>query len=196
MRSVRVKAPGKLVILGEYAVLSPGGPAIVMAVNRYLQVRLRPSGDGRIRLSGQLTRHLRRTLTTESARVDTRDPAMRLFGADLAREHDTVHADRTPETAARDLEPLIDRYQEQLPPLDRFILRMGAPAAASLHLACTVVRRAERDTVRLARHRTIHPPALQYLNRLSDLLVVLARVVNLRSHVEETAYRHSARVFR
>lgn len=117
-------------------------------------------------------------------------------GADLAREHDTIHAYRTPETAAQDLERLIDRHQEQLPPLDRFILRTGAPASAAMHLACTVVRRAERDTVRLARRRTVHPPTLQYLNRLSDLLFVLARVVNLRSQVGETAYRHSAHVFR
>lgn len=117
-------------------------------------------------------------------------------GADLARIPDDVHPYRTPETAATDLEPIIDRYQATLPPLEQFILRGGTPAGAALHLACTVVRRAERDTVRVARLNTVHPPALRYLNRLSDLLFVLARVVNLRSGLSEVPYQHSARVFR
>ncbi len=116
-------------------------------------------------------------------------------GADLARIPDDVHPYRTPEGAATDLEPIIDRYQATLPPLEQFILRGGTPAGAALHLACTVVRRAERDTVRVARLHTVHPPALRYLNRLSDLLFVLARVVNLRGSASEVPYQHSARVF-
>ena len=52
-------------------------------------------------------------------------------GADLSRVHDTVHAYRTPETAAADLDPVIDRYQAELPPIGQFILRGGIPAGAA-----------------------------------------------------------------
>ncbi len=117
-------------------------------------------------------------------------------GADLARVDDKKHSYRTPDTAATQLEPIIDRYQGELPPLTQFILRGGAPSGALLHLACTVVRRAERDVVHLQRLETIHPPVLTYLNRLSDLLFVLARVLNARAGVPEVIYEHSAHVFR
>jgi cob(I)alamin adenosyltransferase len=84
------------------------------------------------------------------------------------------------------LEGLIDRFEEELPPLRRFILAGGAPAAAALHVARAVCRRAERRMVGLA------PPVdavlLRYVNRLSDLLFVLARVVNHRAGVAETEW--------
>ena len=116
-------------------------------------------------------------------------------GSDLARIHDESHPYRTPETAASDLEPVIDRYQAELPPVRQFIVRGGCPAGAMLHLACTVVRRAERKTVRVGRRTTIHPPALQYLNRLSDLLFVMARIANVRAGIPEVPDAHSAHVF-
>jgi cob(I)alamin adenosyltransferase len=78
------------------------------------------------------------------------------------------------------LEQAIDRFEAQLPPLKNFILPGGTPAAAWLHLARTVCRRAERHVVTLT-HReqeTVLPEALIYLNRLSDLLFVLARAAN------------------
>ena len=78
------------------------------------------------------------------------------------------------------LEQAIDRFESQLPPLQNFILPGGAPAAAWLHLARTVCRRAERHVVTLT-HReqeNVLPEALIYLNRLSDLLFVLARAAN------------------
>jgi cob(I)alamin adenosyltransferase len=78
------------------------------------------------------------------------------------------------------LEPIIDRFNESLEPLKNFILPGGTPAAAALHLARTVTRRAERMTVALlqASHDTVNPETVRYLNRLSDLLFVLCRVAN------------------
>ena len=82
-----------------------------------------------------------------------------------------------PEQAAR-LEAAIDRLNAGLKPLTSFVLPGGRPAAAWCHLARTVCRRAERDVVTLARVETINPQIVIYLNRLSDLLFVLARVCN------------------
>ena len=84
------------------------------------------------------------------------------------------------------LEQLIDRLEQELEPLRRFILAGGAPAGAALHVARAVCRRAERRTI------SLQPPAgatvLRYLNRLSDLLFVMARVVNKRASVPETEW--------
>jgi len=82
-----------------------------------------------------------------------------------------------PEQAAR-LEAAIDRLNAGLSPLTSFVLPGGRPAAAWCHLARTVCRRAERDVVTLARAEPINPEVVVYLNRLSDLLFVLARVYN------------------
>ncbi|HYT93692.1 MAG TPA: cob(I)yrinic acid a,c-diamide adenosyltransferase [Gemmataceae bacterium] len=76
------------------------------------------------------------------------------------------------------LEGVIDRLNERLTPLRSFVLPGGSAAAAWCHLARTVCRRAERDVVTLMRTETINPQVLIYLNRLSDLLFVLARVYN------------------
>jgi cob(I)alamin adenosyltransferase len=76
------------------------------------------------------------------------------------------------------IERAIDRHEEALPALKRFILPGGAPKAAALHYARTVCRRAERDVVALTRHAVVSPAILRYLNRLSDLLFVLARAAN------------------
>ncbi|MEJ2026385.1 MAG: ATP:cob(I)alamin adenosyltransferase, partial [Limibacillus sp.] len=65
-----------------------------------------------------------------------------------------------------------------LKPLKSFILRGGNAAAAHLHHACTVTRRAEREVVELADRETINPEVVRYLNRLSDLLFVMARHAN------------------
>jgi cob(I)alamin adenosyltransferase len=76
------------------------------------------------------------------------------------------------------LERVIDRFNERLQPLQSFILPGGTPAAAWCHLARTVCRRAERDVVTLARTEKVNPQVIVYLNRLSDLLFVLARACN------------------
>jgi len=83
------------------------------------------------------------------------------------------------------LEAWMDEYDEELEPLDRFILPGGTEAGAELHHARTVCRRAERRTVALAAEEPINETALAYLNRLSDALFVFARVVNARAGVPE-----------
>ncbi|GMA48776.1 Cob(I)yrinic acid a,c-diamide adenosyltransferase [Alicyclobacillus contaminans] len=117
-------------------------------------------------------------------------------GADLAAARTDRYQYRTPEDAAAQLEPWIDRYNQEAEAVQRFILRGGTLAASALHVACTVVRRAERRTVRLMQVESIHPPVLRYLNRLSDLLFVLARVANARAQRRDVEYVHSANVFR
>ncbi|ASR43698.1 ATP:cob(I)alamin adenosyltransferase [Xanthomonas citri pv. mangiferaeindicae] len=76
-----------------------------------------------------------------------------------------------------DLEAQLDQHNAALPPLRDFILPGGGEAAARCHLVRTIVRRAEREAVALSRVETVRPQALRYLNRLSDLLFVLARVI-------------------
>ena len=85
------------------------------------------------------------------------------------------------------LEHAIDAFESELTPLRRFILAGGAPAAAKLHLARAVCRRAERATVALGPD-AVGDIVIQYLNRLSDLLFVMARVVNHRAGVAETEW--------
>ena len=83
------------------------------------------------------------------------------------------------------LENSIDRFETELPPLRQFILPGGSPAGAMLHMARTVCRRAERKVVALANKISVDETVIQYLNRLSDFLFVLARLVNHRYGQEE-----------
>ena len=85
------------------------------------------------------------------------------------------------------LEGWIDALEGTLPPLRRFILAGGAPAGAALHLARTVCRRAERGMVSLSEHEAdaFEPDLLVYVNRLSDLLFVMARAANQRAGTPE-----------
>ena len=91
------------------------------------------------------------------------------------------------------LEQALDGYNDPLPPLKDFILPGGGEAAARCHLARTIVRRAERETVTLARHEMVRPEAIRYLNRLSDLLFVLARVLARASGHGEVLWKHDRR---
>jgi cob(I)alamin adenosyltransferase len=77
-----------------------------------------------------------------------------------------------------ELERLCDRFNESLPELRSFVLPGGTPAAARLHVARTVCRRAERDALLASREAELNPLVLVYLNRLSDLLFILARAAN------------------
>ena len=79
------------------------------------------------------------------------------------------------------LEHMIDGHEAKLEPLKNFILPGGTPKAAAFHLARTVCRRAERAVVSLAREQKISPSIVKYLNRLSDLLFVLARATNAQA---------------
>ena len=91
------------------------------------------------------------------------------------------------------LEAQLDAFNDPLPPLKDFILPGGGEAAARCHVARTVVRRAERETVTLARHDAVRPEAIRYLNRLSDLLFVLARVLARDSGHGEVLWKHERR---
>ena len=118
-----------------------------------------------------LLQSIQRDLFTVGAQLATPDPeklrkALSRSGAALS------------ESDVAALEEAIDDQESRLEPLRNFILPGGAPKAAALHLARTVCRRAERAVVALSRHEQVNPAILRYLNRLSDLLFVLARAAN------------------
>ena len=113
------------------------------------------------------------------------------LGAELADPANRI-AERVAKAHIRDadvsrLEDIIDRLDTELPPLTRFILPGGSAAGALLHLARTIARRAERRVVALGSSAT-DPLLIAYLNRLSDLLFVMARAVNNRAGVSETEW--------
>ena len=85
------------------------------------------------------------------------------------------------------LEQTIDRLEAELPPLRRFVLPGGSPAGALLHLARTICRRAERRAIGLG-PGAVEPIVIVYLNRLSDLLFVMARAANHRAGVADTEW--------
>jgi cob(I)alamin adenosyltransferase len=91
------------------------------------------------------------------------------------------------------LEQALDTFNDRLPPLKEFILPGGGPAAAACHLARAICRRAERRAWTLARAETVAEEPLQYLNRLSDLLFVLARVLARHESGGEVLWKHERR---
>jgi cob(I)alamin adenosyltransferase len=100
------------------------------------------------------------------------------IGAELATPNAAkVRAQLGPERVSA-IEQIIDKHDATLTPLKNFILPGGTPKAAAFHVARTTCRRAERAVVTLARDAQINPVIIHYLNRLSDLLFVLARAVN------------------
>jgi cob(I)alamin adenosyltransferase len=88
---------------------------------------------------------------------------------------------RVTDQQVKRLESEIDRLTDELPPMRNFILPGGSRAGAALHFCRTVCRRAERKMVELAESSPVPPEALAYVNRLSDLLFVMARAANLRA---------------
>ena len=113
------------------------------------------------------------------------------LGSDLCVREEDKQAQPVPtikESHVKALEVLIDDLAAQLEPLKNFVLPGGSPGAARLHLARTVCRRAERLLVALADKEAIGPFTLQYLNRLSDALFVMARYENLRQNVDDVLW--------
>jgi len=96
-------------------------------------------------------------------------------------------------SAIERLEQDLDTLNADLPPLKEFILPGGGPAAAACHQARAVCRRAERRVVALDRQETLNPEARRYLNRLSDLLFVMARVLARAHGGSEVLWRHDRR---
>jgi len=114
-----------------------------------------------------------------------------VLGADLAtpRSLEKKGVRRIAHTEADRLEQEIDRFEADLKPLKSFILPGGSPVAARMHFARTVCRRAERIVVRLSRNEDIGDDITIYLNRLSDLLFVLARYANHAARVPEVKWK-------
>ncbi|MEO0559599.1 MAG: cob(I)yrinic acid a,c-diamide adenosyltransferase [Bacteroidota bacterium] len=112
-----------------------------------------------------------------------------VLGGDLASPRETKYpVPRIEAHHVRQLELDIDELTEDLPPLKNFVLPGGTAAAAALHLGRTVSRRAERLVVETASLEEVSLDALQYLNRLSDLLFTMARWVNLKAGVDEPVW--------
>ncbi len=112
-------------------------------------------------------------------------------GAELATPHGAKARSAIPPIEASWLERLeaaIDTWEAELPPLRQFVLPGGTRTAAALHLARCVCRRAERRVVALAADVEVAPVTLAYLNRLSDLLFVAARIANFRAGRAESAW--------
>lgn len=113
------------------------------------------------------------------------------LGADVSVPLDTKRGERlrVDETQVERLEGLCDRANAELEPLKSFVLPGGTELAARLHHARTVCRRAERRVAALAETTPVNPAALAYLNRLSDLLFILARRANARAGRAEPLWR-------
>jgi len=108
-----------------------------------------------------------------------------IMGADLASPMD-IEVPRVSAESVENLETTIDKFLEELEPLKEFILPSGNVGGSYLHFARTVSRRAERKVVKLMEQEDIGENVLIYLNRLSDLLFVLARIENKRGNFKET----------
>ncbi|MDP8241256.1 MAG: cob(I)yrinic acid a,c-diamide adenosyltransferase [Candidatus Hatepunaea meridiana] len=106
------------------------------------------------------------------------------IGSDLAASEDKAGKGRKiirlSENAERFLEDAIDKMDTELPPLRDFIIPGGVPPAVALHVVRSICRRAERDIVALAKSESVNPQVLKYINRLSDMLFVMARYMNMK----------------
>ena len=111
------------------------------------------------------------------------------LGADLAVPLEREGRLRVTQGLVDALERDCDRFNAELPELRSFVLPGGAEAAAGLHIARTLSRRAERDALRSARDHDVNPLVLVYLNRVSDLLFILARAANADAGVEEPLWK-------
>lgn len=111
-------------------------------------------------------------------------------GAELATADERMleKLDRVSDADVAALEGTIDRLEADLAPLTRFVLPGGSLLAAQLHFARTVCRRAERRVTSLAERERVEPRLVRWLNRLADLLFVMARWANLRAGVAETTW--------
>jgi cob(I)alamin adenosyltransferase len=138
-------------------------------------------------LTHEMSEQLRGELTQLSSDLFT-------LGADLATPLDpppTYHIPRIVEEHVAGLERKIDAHDATLPELKAFILPGGTQAAAGLHLARTVCRRAERRCVLLAENEDVGEYVVRYLNRLSDYLFMAARVANHTAGVVDVPWRSS-----
>jgi cob(I)alamin adenosyltransferase len=113
-------------------------------------------------------------------------------GADLSVPVEVEGRLRVTETMVEALERDCDRFNDELPELRSFVLPGGTPAAAHLHVARTACRQAERATLAAATEHAVSPLAAVYLNRLSDLLFILARAANMLDGRDEPLWKPGA----
>lgn len=155
-----------------------------------------PKDSDRIEAMGtvdELNSHvgvLRSCMLPEALDAELAEVQQRLFdiGGEMALpEQAMIQAEHVEQ-----LETLLEKYNASLPPLKEFILPGGGVAAAQCHLARAVCRRAERDLWRLSRQATINPLTLGWLNRLSDLFFVYARMLARLDNAEEVQWQHEA----
>lgn len=139
--------------------------------------------------------HLPAAVAPESALAHVRERLTRVqselfqVGTELATHVGTKNpTQKVGEGHIAGLENEIDGMEQTLEPLKNFILPGGSPSGSALHLARTIVRRAERECVDLAQNEPIRPEVVQYLNRLSDYLFVTARYVNHEQQLPETKW--------
>ncbi|MFL6368321.1 MAG: cob(I)yrinic acid a,c-diamide adenosyltransferase [Nitrososphaeraceae archaeon] len=118
-----------------------------------------------------------------------------IIGSDLAdpaylleNEGDTPRAE---ENMASHLERVIDKFETELLPINFFILPGGSIESSLLHISRSIARRAETTVTALSKSQTINPAIITYLNRLSDMLFVAARLINKRMGVEDVPWRSS-----
>ena len=127
-------------------------------------------------MTDDILNHLQHQLFELGAELATPDPNAKTVGTIREREISQVEA-------------WIDQLEEGLPPLTNFILPGGSPAAARLHLARCVCRRAEREIAALANSATVRPELLKYANRVSDLLFVMARAENREAGLDDVLWQ-------
>ena len=133
-------------------------------------------------LAGELPEELRRPLTlVQNELFDV--------GADLSVPWGVTDRLRVEQAMVDRLEELCDRFNAELPELRSFVLPGGTEASARLHVARTICRRAERDVLLGAEEVELNPLVLRYLNRLSDLLFILARAANAAAGGDEPLWK-------
>jgi cob(I)alamin adenosyltransferase len=126
--------------------------------------------------------------------VDTLDSIQNqlfIVGADLANPNIESKDYRVSTTMTLFIEKSIDTYELDLDPIKYFILPGGSIESSLLHVCRTIVRRTETACVALAKSQVINNEILVYLNRLSDLLFVLARLANKRQNIQDIAWKHT-----
>jgi cob(I)alamin adenosyltransferase len=133
-------------------------------------------------LAGEVPQELREPLTlVQNELFDV--------GADLSVPWGVTDRLRVEQGMIDRLEQLCDRFNAELPELRSFVLPGGTEAAARLHVARTICRRAERDVLLGSAEVELNPLVLVYLNRLSDLLFILARTANAQAGVDEPLWK-------
>ena len=112
-----------------------------------------------------------------------------VVGADLANHDVKISSNRITESMVKFLETNIDQFEGELSPITYFILPGGDTVAAQVHLARAISRRAETQIVQLAEKEQINKTCQIYMNRLSDLLFVIARLINKRKTIKDVAWK-------